>query len=76
MVKVLLVGIAAVGFAAWLLGSLMISLHIPVVYMTYPDMDCVTVQGGESDENCDNMPPRFTVVYVDPRWAGFSDEGE
>jgi len=35
MVKVLLVGIAAVGFAAWLLGSLMISLHIPVVYMTY-----------------------------------------
>jgi len=67
-----------VGLTVW--GLLVVSwkeaIDIPQVYMTYPDMDCVTVQGGESDENCDNMPPRFTVVYVDPRWAGFSGDKE
>jgi len=51
-----------------------VPLRIPVVYMSYPDMECIVVQGGESDEDCDNMPPRFTVVYVDPKWAGFTEE--
>jgi len=58
-------------FGVWCVGRV---VEVPVVYMSYPDMECVTVQGGESDEDCDNMPPRFTVVYVDPKWAGFTEE--
>ena len=63
---------------AWglLVGSLVGGLDLPVVYMTYPAMECVTVQGGESDESCDNTPPRFEVVYVDPKWAGFTSGRE
>jgi len=66
------IGAGILGVLFWVLfvKGVMDFFSLPVVYVTWPDMECVAVQGGG---DCDELPKKFEVVYVDPKWRGFTE---
>jgi hypothetical protein len=66
---ILVVIIHAIGLFGliWVLTWLAVEhLSTPVVYMSYPDSQCVEVMYAP-EHSCANLPEKYTIEWVSPR---------